>query len=102
MKIRTYFVTNSSSYCTTEVVIENRVLLEILRKHKDMGLFGNNDPIIGIGTYESVDEDFYEDKYQGKTTTPAFFYYEEQRDGKESLDMVDWTYPKSLNEVLES
>lgn len=35
MKIRTGFVTNSSSYCTAEVVIDNPVLLEILKKYKD-------------------------------------------------------------------
>ena len=35
MKIRTGFVTNSSSYCSAEVVIDNPVLLGILKKYKD-------------------------------------------------------------------
>ena len=35
MKIRTGFVTNSSSYCSAEVVIDNPVLLEILNKYKN-------------------------------------------------------------------
>ena len=34
MKMRTDFVTNSSSYSTAEVVIDNPVLLEILQKYK--------------------------------------------------------------------
>lgn len=52
MKIRTDFVTNSSSYSSAEIVIDNPVLLEILQKYKDMGTF---DPIysdFNIGNYE--------------------------------------------------
>lgn len=103
MKIRTDFVTNSSSYSTTEVVIDNLVLLEILQKYKDLGLFGENDPIIGIGTYESMDERFYEGSYHDYTKTPAFFYFEDQNDeGSRCLFLVDWVYPKTLDKVLES
>ena len=39
MKIRTDFVTNSSSESSVEVFIDNPVLLEILQKYKDLGLF---------------------------------------------------------------
>jgi len=39
MKIRTDFVTNSSSYSSAEVVIDNPVLMEILIKYKEMGIF---------------------------------------------------------------
>lgn len=102
MKIRTDFVTNSSSYCTTEVIIDNLVLLEILQKYKDMGLYGNNDPIFGIGTYESVDGQFSKAQYQDQTTTPAFFYFEAQNDeGIEALFLVNWIIPGSLDKVLE-
>jgi len=40
MKIRTDFVTNSSSYSSEDVVVDNPVLLEILQRYKDMGVFG--------------------------------------------------------------
>ena len=39
MKIRTGFVTNSSSYSSAEIKIDNPVLLEILKKYKEMGAF---------------------------------------------------------------
>ena len=42
MKIRTDFVTNSSSESTAEIVIDNSLLLEILKKYKDMGAFGDD------------------------------------------------------------
>lgn len=35
MKIRTGFVTNSSSYSSAEIIIDNPVLIDILKKHKD-------------------------------------------------------------------
>jgi len=43
MKIRTDFVTNSSSYSSTSIVIDNPVLMEILVKYKEIGLFENLD-----------------------------------------------------------
>ncbi len=39
MKIRTNFVTNSSSYSSAEIKIDNPVLLEILKKYKEKGAF---------------------------------------------------------------
>lgn len=39
MKIRTDFVTNSSSYSTADIVVDNPILLEILHRYKAMGLF---------------------------------------------------------------
>lgn len=102
MKIRTDFVTNSSSYCTTEIIIDNSVLLEILRKYKDMGLFGQNDPIIGIGVYETTDGKSWVDDHQNYTNTPAFYYYEEQNDeGIKCLNLIDGICPYSLGQVLE-
>ena len=56
MKIRTGFVTNSSSYCSAEVVIDNPVLLEILKKYKDdtqvLRFFDLDDK---VGFYEDKD-----------------------------------------------
>jgi len=102
MKIRTDFVTNSSSYCTTEVIIDNPVLLEILLKYRDMGIFKDNEPIIGIGNYESADAQFDESAYQNYTSSPAFFYFEGQNDeGFKSLFLVSWIWPESLDNVLE-
>lgn len=40
MKIRTDFVTNSSSYSSADIVVDNPVLLEILQRYKGMGMFG--------------------------------------------------------------
>ena len=102
MKIRTDFITNSSSYSTTEIIIDNPVLLKILQKYKNIGLFGDKDPIIGIGVYESQDWQFNPGDYQGHTKTPAFFYDENQNDeGNYALFLVDSFCPKSLDEVLE-
>lgn len=39
MKIRTGFVTNSSSYSSAEIVIDNPVLLEILKKYRELSIF---------------------------------------------------------------
>lgn len=104
MKFRTDFVTNSSSYCTAEVVIENPVLLEILQKYKDMGLFGKNDPIFGIGDYKvygySGPYEFHGDSHRPKT--PAFYLYNDDSDDDlRHLGITDETTPKSLEEVLE-
>ncbi len=42
MKIRTGFVTNSSSYSSAEIRIDNPVLLEILKFYKKCNAFGNS------------------------------------------------------------
>ena len=39
MKIRTSFVTNSSSYSSAEIKIDNPVLLKILKNYKERGAF---------------------------------------------------------------
>ena len=104
MKIRTDFVTNSSSYCTAEVIIDNPVLLEILQKYKDMGLFGEEDPIFSVGDYliygDSGAFEIIDDSHQAKT--PAFYLF--NNDGDDDLrhtGIDDWYTPKSLDEVLE-
>jgi len=75
MKIRTDFVTNSSSYSSTSIVIDNPVLMEILVKYKEIGLFENLD----------VDFEIAPDSERG------FAYYVEDDSG----------CPSSLKEVLE-
>lgn len=49
MKIRTDFVTNSSSASSMDVTIDNPVLFEILQRYKDKGLFGDAETKFKIG-----------------------------------------------------
>ena len=49
MKIRTGFVTNSSSASSIDISIDNPVLLEILQRYKDMGVFGDAEIKFEIG-----------------------------------------------------
>jgi len=52
MKIRTDFVTNSSSYSSAEIVVDNPFLLEILQRYQGMGLFEDEN------IYFKIDSDF--------------------------------------------
>ena len=89
MKIRTVFVTNSSSYSGTEVVIDNPVLLEILQRYKEMGVFTGDELLYEIGSYGTNFP-----PSEGDTKTPAFFC---------SAEVCDYSStPGSLYEVLES
>lgn len=101
MKIRTDFVTNSSSSTTTEVVIDNPILLGILQKYKDMGLFGNHTPIFGIGSYDSSVEYHPNSSKLHINRPPAFYFLEESVEGS-GLTNVDDTPPESLEGVLEN
>lgn len=101
MKIRTDFVTNSSSYNTAVVIIENPVLLEILQKYKDMGLFGENKPFFGIGSYDSYAHDYFGVPHDvdDDLRTPAFYFFEDDDESYRSDDLAYGT-PGSLDSVL--
>lgn len=101
MKIRTDFVTNSSSYLSAEIIIDNPVLLEILQKYKDMGLFGNQPPIFGIGSFVSPARFFNSGvKEIFGINVPAFFYYQSQSDDDPfTIDYL--SYPNRLDKVLQ-
>lgn len=100
MKIRLDFVTNSISYNTAVVVIDNPVLLEILQKYKDMGLFGEHKPFFGIGSYESYAHDYFGVRVNvDNIRTPAFYYYEDDDDDCRSDDLT-FGCPGTLDDVL--
>ena len=67
MKIRTNFVTNSSSYSSAEIKIDNPVLLEILEKYKQMDTFvdsyndRNKNGMLGVNAREIKEEHLYYD-----------------------------------------
>lgn len=75
MKIRTDFVTNSSSTSYAEVVIDNPVLLEILLKYEEMGAFGDCEVYFHIGTRH---DRFEHPEIKENILTPAFFMVESE------------------------
>jgi ribosomal protein L7/L12 len=108
MKIRTDFVTNSSSFISAEIIIDNPVLLEILQKYKDMGLFGEHEPIFGIGVYETADKDYKKNgpessiDFENLTKTPAFSFFEhQQEDPPNGIGIFVDHWPTKLEDVLK-
>jgi len=77
MKIRTDFVTNSSSESTAEIVIDNPLLLQILQKYKDMGTFGDEKLFFGIGEYHTKYYNSVGSEFESKIKNPAFYYHED-------------------------
>lgn len=97
MKIRTDFVTNSSSESTAEIVIDNPLLLEILQRYKYMGAFGDEKLYFGIGEYNSNFDNYNGSEFESKIKTPAFYYHEDiYADGQTLIS----SYPTTLIEVL--
>ena len=94
MKFRTGFVTNSSSSYSADIVIDNPVLLEILKRYEQMGAFYRKNPHFTIGTFNS-DSDLIND---GATNTPAF-HHSEYAYG-EGNNWNNLYPPSSLDEVL--
>ncbi|MGI6251702.1 MAG: hypothetical protein ACOYKD_10175 [Anaerolineaceae bacterium] len=90
MKIRTDFVTNSSSYNSSSVIIDNPVLLEILKKYDDMGTFDKKKGF-SIGKYENFSKSKGISE-EDLPTYPAFAI------GDNGLSIG---VPSSLNEVVE-
>ncbi len=99
MKIRTDFVTNSSSYSSAEIMIDNPVLLEILARYRDMGLIMESDKLkIGSGEFSGVypdmnPEEFLSDEQLGFSKTPALYYMVEEG---------GFFPPKLLEDVISS
>ncbi len=93
MKIRTDFVTNSSSYSSSTIIIDNPVLLEILKKYDEMGAFVK-DRCFSIGKREHfIRFNHYFDK--DPSTSPVFAF---------SVNDEDFSYkgvPSRLDQVVE-
>lgn len=96
MKIRTDFVTNSSTYCSAEIVIDNPVLLEILQKYKDLDLIYSANSGIYIGEIPPL-PDYLKGALEKSTKTPAICYIRE-------LDSVSipCQVPQNLCEVISN
>lgn len=99
MKIRTDFVTNSSSYSSAEIMIENPVLLDILARYRDEGIFDVDYLEVKIGCGEFMAppgvnlNDYLPEEKLGFSKTPAIYCFIEEG-GLEP--------PCSLDEMISS
>lgn len=94
MKIRTGFVTNSSSSFTSEIIIDNPKLLEILIRYEQMGVFYRAYPLFTIGTQNYLSDS----KYFNEVKTPAFHFYLDAFGEGNSSNLFP---PSSIDSVLE-
>lgn len=100
MKIRTDFVTNSSSNNFAEIVVDNPVLLEILQRYKEQGVFGVEETYFGIGQYRRDDDPYYgfdDTMVMKEIEIPAFSYRESP--GYDGYNLI-WACPKNLVDLL--
>lgn len=99
MKIRTDFVTNSSSYSSAEIMIDNPVLLEILARYRDKGVFDVDYLEVKIGQGEflapaDVDpKDYLPEEKLGFSKTPAICCF---------IEEGGFEPPYSLDEMISS
>jgi len=111
MKIRTDFVTNSSSYCSTSIVIDNPVLMEILVKYKEIGLFENLDVDFEIApdsdrafTYSAEDDSgcisSLQECLEGIIETMVYILDDEEYENEYDKDLFE-TMVKELRENEE-
>jgi len=96
MKIRTDFVTNSSSESQAEIVIDNPVLLDILAKYKDLGTFPE-DGGFTIGAFEADSDNELQEQF--KTITPAFCTEIDVSSPPTSLDEVLLKIIETMDEI---
>ncbi len=101
MKLRTEFVTNSSSYSSAEIKIDNPVLLEILKRYEALGAFetdGVYSRASSIGSSERAQKRQYLDSRSLAKESErelAFCYYENE-------DAHVFFAPKSIEEVIDA
>jgi hypothetical protein len=96
MKIKVNFITNHSG-SNMDAVVDNPVLLEILQRYKDLGVFGDSrDLDFHIGF---IDPDAYIDweSYGQISKTPAFMFFSGERGSETSRIEI---CPDSLDDVL--